>query len=571
MANRILSEKLERLRYGEISKIFVQKEINYSIVIDQDEGDFVILNGSNVIDRSGNIRNVFLFLRNGITKIEIIYQGSSIPTKVYPILRDLDPFGDSESDNEVEPDQDIQDIPFDNEINDMDIDVNINPPKNPKRLPMRSFDPKKPLYFEQDCPVCLESFKKNDRYCSLNCGHVFHCDCINDLWNTGVNTTVEGYYIEGFQDKCPMCNTKIEYFSKVPVNTIKPNKFGSGKPSYRELVKMIDKYYNTPKSYSDLIKAIKTDNFNKVVKEIKSKALRFKFGNGHCENYGIGQISGTCWFNSVINSLLLGEYSRKLLIDNLKKYLEKNNIDISYDSCPLMNKHGLYQIIYNSLILNDKPNISNSSKLEKAQRQHKIFASSNPFSKSEPKIEGGYQIDAFEHILKILDISFRVKECKNYTCLPKIKNESKPDILIFNGCWMENLEEINLQRIKYKDKPERLLKMDSCTSKLIIPETLNEYKLNSIGVSMKGGNGSGAHAINIFYCGGKFYLSDANADNSFLLKITKEELTMFNLYNAILDCYSKNRIYEKESMQYLYKNPKDNYYPFEFLFIFIKV
>jgi hypothetical protein len=64
---------------------------------------------------------------------------------------------------------------------------------------------------------------------------------------------------------------------------------------------------------------------------------------------------GNCWFNAALNSLLLGEYSRILVLDKLKKYLLTNKINpvhYSGESCPLINKKSIMDIIYSTLYLN---------------------------------------------------------------------------------------------------------------------------------------------------------------------------------------------------------------------------
>jgi hypothetical protein len=44
-----------------------------------------------------------------------------------------------------------------------------------------------------ECSICLESVKKNDKIYKLNCGHIFHIDCLNK-WN---------------KNTCPYCRSNI--------------------------------------------------------------------------------------------------------------------------------------------------------------------------------------------------------------------------------------------------------------------------------------------------------------------------------------------------------------------------
>ena len=45
----------------------------------------------------------------------------------------------------------------------------------------------------QDCSICLEIIKKNDKIYKLNCGHIFHVTCLNQ-WN---------------KNTCPYCRNDI--------------------------------------------------------------------------------------------------------------------------------------------------------------------------------------------------------------------------------------------------------------------------------------------------------------------------------------------------------------------------
>lgn len=45
----------------------------------------------------------------------------------------------------------------------------------------------------EDCSICLEIIKKNDKIYKLNCGHIFHVTCLNQ-WN---------------KNTCPYCRNAI--------------------------------------------------------------------------------------------------------------------------------------------------------------------------------------------------------------------------------------------------------------------------------------------------------------------------------------------------------------------------
>ena len=51
------------------------------------------------------------------------------------------------------------------------------------------------------CSLCLDTL--DTQICELNCGHVFHCDCIEEYINYQRNT------IDDYEIKCPMCRQRI--------------------------------------------------------------------------------------------------------------------------------------------------------------------------------------------------------------------------------------------------------------------------------------------------------------------------------------------------------------------------
>ena len=57
--------------------------------------------------------------------------------------------------------------------------------------------------FNQECPICLESFQDDTMCRVLNCKHAFHIDCI-DPWLLGTKTN------EISTNRCPTCNKNID-------------------------------------------------------------------------------------------------------------------------------------------------------------------------------------------------------------------------------------------------------------------------------------------------------------------------------------------------------------------------
>lgn len=73
--------------------------------------------------------------------------------------------------------------------------------RNCKRVQIKSIGKYKKIKQESEllqsvCPICIEDFKENDFYRTLNCTHSFHKKCI-DKW-----------FRKDHLD-CPMCRTKV--------------------------------------------------------------------------------------------------------------------------------------------------------------------------------------------------------------------------------------------------------------------------------------------------------------------------------------------------------------------------
>ena len=72
------------------------------------------------------------------------------------------------------------------------------------KIPKKKFNHLKLKKIKEDdplintvCSICLENYKKNDYYRTLNCNHIFHKKCI-DRWFKN-------------QETCPMCRTNIKF------------------------------------------------------------------------------------------------------------------------------------------------------------------------------------------------------------------------------------------------------------------------------------------------------------------------------------------------------------------------
>lgn len=67
-----------------------------------------------------------------------------------------------------------------------------------------------------ECGICYEVFTSTESSCVLNCGHWFHCKCI-DKWRR----TKDAPWLATLHNECPLCRT--------PIDVIKANQFGKKK------------------------------------------------------------------------------------------------------------------------------------------------------------------------------------------------------------------------------------------------------------------------------------------------------------------------------------------------------
>ncbi|CBK23308.2 uncharacterized protein [Blastocystis hominis] len=70
--------------------------------------------------------------------------------------------------------------------------ITVSKPQLERMFPSTSFSSIK----QEDCPICLSSFTAADKIRTLQCGHVFHSECI-DPW-----------MIE-YKAECPLCKNDI--------------------------------------------------------------------------------------------------------------------------------------------------------------------------------------------------------------------------------------------------------------------------------------------------------------------------------------------------------------------------
>lgn len=52
-----------------------------------------------------------------------------------------------------------------------------------------------------DCPICLEKYKKNEKCIRLNCSHIFHKRCLNEWFKNRINNSEEL--------NCPLCRNNL--------------------------------------------------------------------------------------------------------------------------------------------------------------------------------------------------------------------------------------------------------------------------------------------------------------------------------------------------------------------------
>jgi hypothetical protein len=275
-----------------------------------------------------------------------------------------------------------------------------------------------------------------------------------------------------------------------------------------------------------------------VLNDIRYLTRGCQFGNklilDNCEKakYGIEQIKGTCWFNATINGLLLGEYSRILLLKSLDEYLENNKIEIIENSCPLLNKHGIYQIIYNMVKLNTKPDRYSSIYLEKARKMHNIG-----------KEDRG---TAFESLINIFE---------NLNLIYYVSNRRKFYLEVFNDFDQAKcFQHFYIYQSGVSFPEDR--NTNGNTKDPVIPvKYINyldgEYILNNIIFGFNSPKLSGpGHVVNIFYCNQKYYLNDSNLNNSYPLELDLDNLSQAGILKQLIKIYKNisNKFYYQEDI-----------------------
>jgi len=261
----------------------------------------------------------------------------------------------------------------------------------------------------------------------------------------------------------------------------------------------------------------------------------------NCENglIGIQQVGGTCWFNSIINTLLLGEYSRVLLIKKLNEYLKTNNITINPDSCPMLNKGGIFQIIYRLLYEKENPWSALPEKLRNIQTKEKFYGIDNTTLDS-----GGHTINAIKRIFDKIGVSYYISELSDkkvegaYSSMNMKTgfngNEKDVDVLVAQFIFDQDEITINLEAPR-----EIITYFSEKNINFRIPKSYTNrygnYRLNSITVGLR--MEDSAHATTIFYCNGKYYYSDSNTPKVFELNLGI--LTPNNIVNSIKSIFDK--------------------------------
>ena len=87
-----------------------------------------------------------------------------------------------------------------------------------------------------ECPICYDSYypDKNgpseDVCICIPCGHMFHCNCLDNLWSSlrereKEERTRGNIYV--LENKCPMCNMRICYHDTVELPPLPQTSFGN--------------------------------------------------------------------------------------------------------------------------------------------------------------------------------------------------------------------------------------------------------------------------------------------------------------------------------------------------------
>lgn len=230
-----------------------------------------------------------------------------------------------------------------------------------------------------------------------------------------------------------------------------------------------------------------------------------------CSSGKLIQFTGTCWMNSVLNSLFLPKSSRKYFIKQCKKYLEEKSVKNKtalqniYDlRGTLSYENMLNSIIYNIFIKKERPsdkskNVTNDFMLTLADKMKRIWVANYPtsipilYKKTEfEKIQKSIKNKNFDDLygdgasmectissLKII-LEYFMKDFTDYYCVFVTKNPKK----------------LNRTEIDKMEKPEIQQKIESNGKK---------YVLSSCILSQLGN-----HLVCGFTCNGKEYIYNSN-------------------------------------------------------------
>ena len=206
-----------------------------------------------------------------------------------------------------------------------------------------------------------------------------------------------------------------------------------------------------------------------------------------CERRGLKQIGPTCFFNSALNCLMLGQNSSKhlnKLYENLssddKTYI--NQIDIT--TCP-RNISKFYVLKYMSEFFKEvNPNLQDGREL--LHRLHSIKTIAN---------DGRYRIYSIDSLIKILESTFNESEY----CLHD------------NTLFINTLPDRNSKICVYYYKKDIELLMKD------VPYQIGKHILDSCCIHLYFESGATSHAICGFRCENEFYIYDSNMN--FALKI----------------------------------------------------
>lgn len=225
-----------------------------------------------------------------------------------------------------------------------------------------------------------------------------------------------------------------------------------------------------------------------------------------CMRRGLRQIAGTCFFNSVINSLMLGENSSlhfKKLYADLTEEEKKMIDDIDLQTCPL-NIKKYYILKYMVKFFNEvEPDISYN------KRDHGKLLLERVHSLKSVK-GNAFKIKNIDSLKKVLSSCFDESEYSIYnfmTQLANMKPKETDKYCIYNN---------ELSELTVINK---------------VPQAFGKHKLDNCCIILTFKSGANPHIICGFKCSGNYYIYDANMDSSLKLDWSSGNLkTLLNGY-----------------------------------------